>query len=69
MKEKYFGRLMKASGVAANEQMQHIVIMSEEDGQFVVTGSANFIEAVKNTDELVTMKTILMENKKVECII
>ena len=47
MTEKSIGRLMKASDFAANEQMQHLVIMLAEDGQFVVTGSANFIEAVK----------------------
>ena len=56
---------MKASVAVSNEQMQHIiVIMLAENGQFVFTGSNNIMMTIKNTDELVNMKGILLENKK-----
>ena len=69
MTEKAIGKLMKASDIAANDQMQHIVIMLSNDGQFVVTGSANFTEAIKNTADFSNLKGILIDNKQKEGII
>ena len=37
--------------------------------QFVFTGSTNIIETIKNTDELLNMKGILLENKQTGVII
>ena len=69
MTEKAIGKLMKASDIAANDQMQHIVIMMSNDGQFVVTGSANFTEAIKNTADFSNLKGILIDNKQKEGVI
>ena len=40
-----------------------------ENRQFVFTGSTNIIETIKNTDELLNMKGILLENKQTGVII
>ena len=61
---------MKVSDAASNEQIQHIiVIMLAENGQFVFTGSSNIIETIKNTDEFINMKEILLENIQTGVII
>ena len=64
MTEKDIGKLMKASEISAKEQLPHIVIMLSQDGQFVVTGSNNFISAVTDTEELTKLKEILFQNKE-----
>ena len=64
--EKSIGRHRKAS----NEQVLTIIlIMWVKNRQFVFTGSTNIIETIKNTDELLNMKGILLENKQTGVII
>ena len=61
---------MKASNAASNEQVLNIIlIMWVKNRQFVFTGSTNIIETIKNTDELLNMKGILLENKQTGVII
>ena len=66
MAEKTIGKLMKASEISAKEQLQHLVIMLSYDGQFVVTGSNNFITTVTDAEELTRLKEILFQNKQHE---
>ena len=69
MTEKDIGKLMKASEISAKKQLQHLVIILSSDGQFVVTGSKNFIYTVKDAEEFSRFKEILFENKQQEGII
>ena len=67
MTEKAIGKLIKASDTAASsDHLQHVILMLSDDGQVVVTGSANITQALRYTETFTDIKKIMVENKQVQ---
>ena len=58
-------RLKKASDIATNENLQHILFILTPDGQIELSGCDNFVDSIcENTDLYDNIKSTLFENRK-----